>query len=112
MKAFWVPSKAPDARTNLEKPDSSTFCPASGKKLKLKDLIPLKFTQVPEGESGVHMDPVTKDNFTNASALVVLRPTGECQEAQCEHNIHATHDVPSVPSVPTKLQYCTILNMP
>ena len=76
MKAFWVPQKAPDARINLDKPDSSTFCPASGKKLKLKDLIPVKFAHVPEGESGVHMDPITKDNFTNASALVVLKPTG------------------------------------
>lgn len=80
MKAFWVPQKAPDARINLEKPDSSTFCPASGKKLKLKDLIPVKFAPVPEGESGVHMDPITKDNFTNASALVVLKPKGmPCQ---------------------------------
>ena len=77
MKAFWVPSKAPDARTVLDKPDSNTYCPASGKKLKLKDLIPIKFMRVPEGESGVFMDPVTKDNFTNSSALILLRPTGE-----------------------------------
>ena len=76
MKAFWVPQKSTEARINLEKPDSNTFCPASGKKLKLKDLIPVKFTAVPEGESGTHMDPVTKDNFTNASSLVVLKPTG------------------------------------
>jgi hypothetical protein len=32
---------------------------------------------VPEGESGLHMDPVTKDTFTNASRLVVLVPSGE-----------------------------------
>ena len=77
MKAFWVPSKAPDARQVLAKPDGSTFCPASGKKLRLKDLIPVKFTRTPEEDSGVYMDPVTQDTFTNASSLVVLRPTGK-----------------------------------
>lgn len=84
MKAFWVPSKAPDARTVLDKPDSNTFCPASGKKLKLKDLIPVKFTRVPEEESGLHMDPVTKDNFTNSSALILLRPTGLTALLTCD----------------------------
>lgn len=76
MKAFWVPSKAPDARQVLSKPDASTYCPASGKKLRLKDLISVKFARVPEEDSGVYMDPVTQDTFTNASSLVVLKPTG------------------------------------
>lgn len=84
MKAFWVPSKAPDAKQVLAKPEATTFCPASGKKLRLKDLIPIKFTRTPEEDSGVYMDPVTQDTFTNASSLVVLRPTGGhyslCQE--------------------------------
>lgn len=76
MKAFWVPSKAPDARQVLAKPDASTYCPASGKKLRLKDLISVKFARTPEEDSGVYMDPVTQDTFTNASCLVVLKPTG------------------------------------
>ena len=76
MKAFWVPSKAPDARQVLAKPDASTYCPASGKKLRLKDLIAVKFTRTPEDDSGIYMDPVTQDTFTNASSLVVLKPTG------------------------------------
>lgn len=38
-QAFWMPSQTPDAKVIVEKPDMETVCPASGKKLKLKDLI-------------------------------------------------------------------------
>lgn len=30
----------------MDKPDVNTYCPATGKKLRLKDLIPVKFTKV------------------------------------------------------------------
>lgn len=49
----------------------------SGKKLRLKDLVAAKFTPVPEGEGGLYMDPITKDTFTNANKLVLLKPTGD-----------------------------------
>lgn len=75
-QAFWVPSQAPASKDLLAKPDSATLCPASGKKLRLKDCVAAKFTRVPEGEGGRYMDPVTKDTFTNATKLVVIRPTG------------------------------------
>lgn len=55
----------------------NTYCPASGKKLRLKDLIPVRFTRVPDDKDGYAMDPVTKDTFSNANKLVVLRPTGD-----------------------------------
>lgn len=77
MKAFWLPSKTPEANILVDKPDMSTVCPASGKKLRLKDLIPVRFMRVPEAEDGYAMDPVTKDTFSNASRLVVLKATGE-----------------------------------
>lgn len=77
MKAFWLPSMTPSAKAKVDKPDQHTLCPATGKKLRLKDLIPVRFTPVPEGESGRHMDPVTKDTFTNTSRLVVLKSTGD-----------------------------------
>lgn len=76
MKAFWVPSQTPEAVTRVEKPDGHTLCPASGKKLKLKDLIPITFTPVPGGEPHEFMDPVMRTPLTNASRLVVLKPTG------------------------------------
>jgi nitric oxide synthase-interacting protein len=76
MRAFWLPSKTPEARALLGRPDMDTYCPASGKKLRLKDLIPVRLTRVPEGQTGFAMDPVTQDTFTNASRLVLLKPTG------------------------------------
>ncbi len=76
MKAFWMPSKTPEAQRLLEKPDMSTYCPASGKKLRLKDLIPIRFTRCAEDEEGFAKDPVTKDTFTNANRLVVIKSTG------------------------------------
>ncbi len=78
-----MPSMAPEAAQLMDKPDMNTYCPASGKKLRLKDLIPVRFTRVPEVESGYAMDPVTRDNFTNASQLVLLKPTGKPFTSQC-----------------------------
>lgn len=72
-----MPSKTPGASDALEKPDSATVCPASGKKLRLKDCVQIHFTPVPAGEDGRYMDPVTKDTLTNASRLLVIVPTGD-----------------------------------
>ena len=77
MKAFWLPSKTPEARAALEKPSLDTICPATGKKLRLKDLITVNFTRLPEGEGGFAMDPVTKDTLSNANKLAVIKPTGQ-----------------------------------
>lgn len=79
MKAFWLPSKTPEARRNLEKPDLDTICPATGKKLALKSLISVRFTRLSNEDEGFAMDPVTKDVFSNSSRLVVLKPTGKSQ---------------------------------
>lgn len=76
MKAFWIPSQSRNAAILLEKPSTDLVCPASGKKLRLKDLITMKFTEVP-GEEHLYMDPITKDVFTNASKLVLLKATGD-----------------------------------
>lgn len=85
MKAFWLPSKTPEATKAAERPQMDTSCPATGKKVKLKDLIHVNFTLVPEGEDGYAMDPVTKDTFTNASRLALLKPTG----MKCETHLPA-----------------------
>lgn len=47
-----------------------------GSPLLSQDLIAVKFTPVPDGGPHEHMDPVTKDTFTNASRLLVIKPTG------------------------------------
>ncbi len=44
-----------------------------------QELVAVRFTPVPEGEPGKHMDPITKETFTNTSRLVVLAPTGWVQ---------------------------------
>ncbi len=78
MKAFWLPSKTPEAAALLGKPNQATHCPASGRPLRLKELVPVRFTRVPEGEPGFARDPVTRDTLANSDHLVVLRPTGVC----------------------------------
>ncbi|KAJ9525205.1 hypothetical protein QJQ45_020734 [Haematococcus lacustris] len=77
MQAFWMPGSVPDAEVVVEKPSNDTLCPACNKPLKLKDLVPVRFTKVPGDKEGRHMDPVTKDIFTAATKLVALRPTGD-----------------------------------
>jgi hypothetical protein len=67
----------------MDKPDSSTYCPASGKKLRLKDCVAVKLTRVREGESGLYMDPVTMETLTNSTRLVVIAPTGVWRGAGC-----------------------------
>jgi nitric oxide synthase-interacting protein len=82
--SFWTPSVGPDAIKDNEKPDPETRCPASGKALKLKDLVAVRFTPANDdpdaataSHSAVHIDPLTKDNLTNASKLVVFKATGD-----------------------------------
>ena len=77
VQAFWVPSKAPEAASKLIRPAQETLCPASGKKLRMKDLVSVKFTPVPGGDPHEYMDPVTRDPFTNATHLILLKPTGD-----------------------------------
>mmetsp|Transcript_43116 Transcript_43116/g.137696 ORF Transcript_43116/g.137696 Transcript_43116/m.137696 type:complete len:321 (+) Transcript_43116:72-1034(+) len=83
MKAFWMPSRTPEAETRLDKPRDFTVCPASGEKLRIKDLTSVKWTCVPEGEQGKHMCPVCKKTFTNAVGLVCLGKTGDMLCEKC-----------------------------
>jgi hypothetical protein len=46
VNAYWVASATPESRQLLDKPDVNTYCPATGKKLRLKDLVPVKLTAV------------------------------------------------------------------
>ena len=75
MNSFWLPSKTPEAESVVKKPSMTCFCPASGKKLKLKDLFAVTFTRDPEDPKR-YIDPMTKDELSNKDALVVLKPLG------------------------------------
>ena len=96
LKANWgvTAANAPEARAGRgPKPDVLTRCPASGKPLRMKDLIPVRFTREEEkaeeeeegagagaradGDRPFAVDPITGDALTNASSLVLIKPTGD-----------------------------------
>lgn len=83
MKAFWLPSKTPEAASKVVKPSSDALCPATGKKLRLKDLVPVRFTRVPGDEpadGGRFMCPTCKEVRSRAR----LRPrVGGCVDEPC-----------------------------
>lgn len=82
LPSFWVPSQLPDAKVSkLEKPDSAVYCPISGKPLKMKDLIEVKWTLVndPDDKKSLiakenrYMCPITHDILSNAVPCAVIR---------------------------------------
>lgn len=83
LPSFWVPSKTPSVqKAKLTKPDSTIYCPVSGRPLKVKDLIDVKFTPVKDGDKkSVHikenryMCAVTHDILSNSVPCAVLKPT-------------------------------------
>lgn len=95
-KAFWACKRTSEAipapSAYQARPIDHTTCPMTGKKLRIKDLIPVTFTKtarelgiLPSGKPGVkYIDAITKDLLTNRSRLVCLRPTGDVM-------LHATY---------------------
>ncbi|KAK3240682.1 hypothetical protein CYMTET_49493 [Cymbomonas tetramitiformis] len=82
MKAFWLPSKTPEADKVLAKPDTCPKCPQSGKKLRMKELVTVKFASAPKDLTGArYMCPVCKKALTNSTKIVVLKVSGD---AICE----------------------------
>lgn len=84
LPSFWIPSKTPEAKeTLLQKPDKTIYCPLSGKPLKIKDLIPVKFTEVkdPDDKKSLivkqarYMCPITHDILSNSVPCAVIRTT-------------------------------------
>ena len=84
-KSFWLPSKTPEAEKVVLKPKTETICPSSNKKLRLKDLVSVKFTPSPSAEdidntserSGRHICPLSMKTLTKTSKLLVVKPTGD-----------------------------------
>lgn len=95
LPSFWVPSQTPDSgKAKMEKPDSTIYCPVSGKVLKVKDLIDVKFalanpnsTQPLVAQEHPYICAVTKDTLTNAVPLAVLRPTGDVVTMDCVEKV-------------------------
>uniref|UniRef100_A0A6B2EJ24 Nitric oxide synthase-interacting protein homolog n=1 Tax=Phlebotomus kandelakii TaxID=1109342 RepID=A0A6B2EJ24_9DIPT len=92
LPSFWLPSQAPTAKmSKLTKPDSTIYCPVSGKPMKAKDLIDVKFTPVqdPDDKKSLitkesrYMCPVTHDILSNSIPCAVLRTTGDVVTMEC-----------------------------
>lgn len=82
MKAFWLPSATPEAQERVQAPSMDTCCPQGNEKLRLKDLFPITFTDVPhqEKEIGMHavkyLCPSCSVTFTNTQTLVAVSSCG------------------------------------
>ncbi|XP_045135025.1 nitric oxide synthase-interacting protein homolog [Portunus trituberculatus] len=101
LPSFWIPSLTPgNKEAKIAKPDKTIMCPISGKPLKAKDLITVKFTLALDGDKGRggagpslegakerYKCPVTGDVLRNNVACVVLRPTGDVVTQRCVETI-------------------------
>lgn len=91
LPSFWIPSLTPSSKeTKLQKPDKTVFCPISGKPLKVKDLVDVKFTLADPEDKGLldgrrdrYKCPVTGDILRNNITCAVLRPTGHVVTMDC-----------------------------
>ncbi|KAL6429320.1 hypothetical protein ACFW04_008195 [Cataglyphis niger] len=92
LPSFWIPSKTPEAKEiSLQKPDKTIYCPISGNPLKVKDLIPIKFTPVkdPDDKRSLivkqarYMCPITHDILGNNVPCAAIRTTGDVVTMEC-----------------------------
>jgi len=82
-KSFWAKEATPTAApAELKQVDKSSRCPMSGKKLRVKDLVSIKFDVTDQklfdggGGRGVFCCAVTKSSINHQQA-VLLKPSGQ-----------------------------------
>jgi nitric oxide synthase-interacting protein len=90
LPSFWIPSLTPEAKPDeATKPDTKTRCPMSGNPLRIKDLIPVKFTAVADDQKSLitrevrYKCAVTHDALGNSVPCAVLRNTGNVVTMDC-----------------------------
>ncbi|XP_022169755.1 nitric oxide synthase-interacting protein homolog [Myzus persicae] len=92
LPSFWVPSETPDAnKAPMSKPDKTIYCPMSGRPLKLKNFVDVKWTLVndPSDKKSLairenrYMCAVTHDILSNAVPAAVIRTTGHVITMEC-----------------------------
>lgn len=83
QKSFWAKECTPNsAPTELAKVDTTVRCPMSQKKLRIKDLVPLKFEVTDQkildkgGDKGVYCCAVSKHPIVHQK-VVLLKPSGQ-----------------------------------
>ena len=73
LPSFWVPSMTPQSsKSKLKKPESTVYCPMSGRPLKANQLIEVHFTPADKSK-GKYMCAVTHDLLSNSVSCAVLR---------------------------------------
>jgi len=96
VPSFWIPSKTPQAKKSvMAKPDKTVYCPMTGKPLKLKDLIDVKFTEIKDTSNKKsiiakevrYMCPITRDTLSNSVPCAVIRTTGDVVTMDCVERI-------------------------
>uniref|UniRef100_F1L178 Nitric oxide synthase-interacting protein homolog n=1 Tax=Ascaris suum TaxID=6253 RepID=F1L178_ASCSU len=94
--SFWVPQLIPTAEgPKLEKPDQRVICPMSGRPLKIKELMPVKFTKIADGDEATkwiakkvrYMCPVTHDALTNTTRCAYLKTSQAVVTMSCVEQI-------------------------
>lgn len=82
LPSFWIPELNPTASASkLEKPSQKVLCPLSGKPLRMKDLMEVKFTRLPNDDDNIniisakvrYMCAVTHDALTNTTRCAYLK---------------------------------------
>jgi len=96
VPSFWIPSQTPQAKKSKTiKPDKTVYCPMSGKPLKIKDLIPVKFTEIKDpadkrsliAKDARYMCPISRDTLSNSIPCAVIRTTGDVVTMECVEKI-------------------------
>merc|ERR1719199_2059937 len=79
---FWVVENTPEAAAkDVAKPDMVTKCPMTGKKLRMKDLFPVKLVVADEeaytkgGDKGMYCCSLSKKEISHQTC-VLLKPSG------------------------------------
>ncbi|KAL5007289.1 hypothetical protein ScPMuIL_016095 [Solemya velum] len=92
LPSFWVPNLTPSAApTKVTKPDEKIRCPMSGRVLKLKDMIPVKFTLINDRDNKTsliakqarYVCAVTNDVLGNSVPCAVLKTSGNVVTMEC-----------------------------
>ncbi|XP_030366754.1 nitric oxide synthase-interacting protein [Strigops habroptila] len=94
LPSFWIPSLTPEAGAErLRKPEGGARCPMSGRRLRLRDLVPVRFVAAEPGlrrrqllaraEGTRYVCAVTRDALGNATPCAVLRPSGAVVTLDC-----------------------------
>lgn len=97
LPSFWIPSLSPASNTKgpLKKPDTTIYCPMSGKPIGMKDLIDVKFKFMDENEDKSkliskverYVCPVSNDILGNAIQSVVLKTSGAVVTAEVAEKV-------------------------